>query len=403
MSKKEGKESTKAEQLEELKDLDDMRTKLHINWHHVAAHANVLCAAGANVGAHTCKRAINAGAMPVNPAAVAKLVQWLAAAQHAVAAGKVLEEAFVAVARQEEAAARQAQQAKSSGRMQAGQSARTESKTGEKVRKEPCKEEGALFRRPIDGLLCQRSSGVNHVLCTMCWEADGTVRRANYKGITNGVKSLCAQHGGSEAATQRGVEEGRATDTVIEALQGEARADAVAAKARVGRTTDAGMNMLEGEARADAVAAKARAGLTTQMGMRMVPVADRTAAEEARLRRVPSSIPHHSAAHFAEWMAARDSPSNVGAVGAVGSGGAVGTGLPTYLQAVERRLWADPPKRWAGTWLLARAQAHQGSAALALLERAAAVHRGVFPEAAAALRALRGEAQPGAGEAAAAG
>ena len=93
-------------------------------------------------------------------------------------------------------------------------------------------------------------------------------------------------------------------------------------------------------------------------------------------------------------MAARDDPSNVGQVGAVGSGGAVGTGLPQHLQAVERRLWADPPKRWAGTWLLARAQAHQGSAALALLERAAAVHHDVFPEAAAALRAVRGEAQP---------
>ena len=218
MSKKEGEESRKAAQLEELKDLGDMRTKLDINWDHVAAHANVLCADGANVSARTCRRAISAGAKPVKPAAVAKLVQWLVEARHAVAAGKTPEDAFAAAARQEEAAARQAQQAKSSGRTQAGQSARTESKTGEKVQTEPSKEEGALFRRPIDNLLCQRSSGVNSVICTMCWEADGTVRTANYKGTTNGVKSLCAQHGGPEAVAQWGVEQGRAADTIIEAL-----------------------------------------------------------------------------------------------------------------------------------------------------------------------------------------
>ena len=98
MSKKEGEESRKAAQLEELKDLGDMRTKLHINWHHVAAHANVLCADGANVSARTCRRAISAGAKPVKPAAVAKLVQWLVEARHAVAAGKTPEDAFAAAA-----------------------------------------------------------------------------------------------------------------------------------------------------------------------------------------------------------------------------------------------------------------------------------------------------------------
>jgi hypothetical protein len=303
------KKKKKAGQLEDLKDLGNMKTKLRISWDKLAAHASLLGAAanasllgaGAGISGVTCSNAVHPTKPPVGERPFAMLMQWLEAAQHAVTAGKTQQEAFAAAAHQ----------AVKPKRTQAAKSKRKKSRGGVEVQDQPSTEEGALFHRKIDNLLCQVSArGEITVICTECWGEDGTVAIANYKGDTTDlVKTLCGHHAGSEMAAQRGQEAGWASDAVINAMpEGRQKETAIAKKVGAGRTTDLGMDRLSEEQRAAAEEArlrrragegrisdadldglseeqraaagdaKARAGRTTVAGMDRLPVAQRAAA-----------------------------------------------------------------------------------------------------------------------------
>ena len=194
------KKKKKAGQLEDLKDLGNMKTKLRISWDKLAAHASLLGAAAhasrAGISTPTCRNAVHPTKPPVGEGPFAMLMQWLEAAQHAVTAGKTQQEAFAAAAHQ----------AVKPKRTQAAKSKRKKSRGGVEVQEQPSTEEGALFHRKIDNLLCQVSAGGEiRVICTECWGEDGTVAIANYKGDTTDlVKTLCSHHAGSEMAAQRG-------------------------------------------------------------------------------------------------------------------------------------------------------------------------------------------------------